>query len=207
MKSKNEILKKTSLNVRYYTACIIVPVILTFTACENKMPVDTKDASAQNEIKSPEPKQADADFLIAAATINLEEIQLGKLAESNGTRQEVKDLGKMMEEGHTKAQKALEDLAVKKLVIVPTTITSTGEDAYKKLNEKSGADFDKEFCNMMVEGHKKAIDKFTQESTNGTDMDTKAWAESMLPDLKMHLDHSVDCQKLVGNKLNETVNK
>ncbi|MGZ6555077.1 MAG: hypothetical protein ACXVDV_21010, partial [Bacteroidia bacterium] len=70
MKGKNEILKKTSLNVRYYMASMIVPVILTFTACENKMPADAKEVSAQNEIKSPEPKQPDADFLVAAATIN-----------------------------------------------------------------------------------------------------------------------------------------
>lgn len=208
MKSKTEIIKKTSLNVRYYAASVIVPVVLTFTACENKVRQDPKEiATEHNDAKFSSAKETDADFLVSAAEINLEEIQLGILAQSKSVLPEVKALGKMMEEEHKKAQKALEDLAIKKQITVPTTTTGKGEDAYKKLNDKTETDFDKDYTDMMVAGHKNAIEKFTKESTEGTDTEIRSWAESMLPALRSHLDHAMSCQKMIeNNKSKTTVN-
>jgi len=60
----------------------------------------------------------------------------------------------------------------------------------KKLSDKTGNDFDKEYADMMVKGHKNAIKKFEKASSNATDADIKNWAGSMLPTLRMHLDHS-----------------
>ena len=48
---------------------------------------------------------------------------------------------------------------------------------------------------MMVDGHKDAISKFEKEVNESSDSDIKSWATSMLPGLKMHLDHSTLCQK------------
>ena len=57
------------------------------------------------------------------------------------------------------------------------------------------SDFDKEYCDMMVKGHKDAIDKFEKAINDASDPDIKAWASSMLPALRIHLDHSLTCQK------------
>jgi putative membrane protein len=179
-------------------------VITTITAgfgiqsCNNSPKVeDSKEIAEENNEEKFDKKaqEKDAQFLVDAAEINLEEIQLGQLAQSTSKNADVIALGKMMEEAHTKAWKELESLAAKKQVSIPTTSTEKGQDEYKKLSEKTGKDFDKEYCDMMVKGHKKAIDKFEKASKDAEDADIKTWASSMLPELNKHLEHSKTCEE------------
>ena len=169
------------------------------TSCNNAKPKDTKEVAEDlNDAKfdnsrQAEEKEADANFLVAAAEINLEEIQLGQLAQNKSAMAEVKDLGKMMESEHKNALHDLQALAAQKKISIPSTLTDNGKDANETLMKKSGADFDKEYCELMVSGHKKAIDKFQKASTDATDPDIRNWAIAMLPALRAHLGHAVDC--------------
>jgi putative membrane protein len=162
----------------------------------NKME-DSKDSAQKiNDANLSNRKESDADFLVNAAEINLEEIKLGQLAQKSGMMADVKSLGKMMETEHKKALKELEGLAAKKQIAIPASLTDKGQDAKKDLlEEKKGKDFDKEYCDKMVSGHKDAISKFEKASKDATDADVRAWAASMLPGLKKHLEHSETCQK------------
>ena len=74
-------------------------------------------------------------------------------------------------------------------------ITSDGQASYDKLMDKKGSAFDKAYCDMMVNGHKDAIDKFDKASTSVTDADIKAWAASMVSPMRAHLDAAITCQK------------
>ncbi|HSN48214.1 MAG TPA: DUF4142 domain-containing protein, partial [Flavobacterium sp.] len=107
----------------------------------------------------------------------------------------VKELGKMMEDAHTKSLNDLTGLAKDKMITIPTSPTESAKDAYKKLNEKSGNDFDKAYADMMVSSHKDAIVAFENASTNTNNTDIKNWASTSLPELRKELDHSIDCQK------------
>ncbi|MDP3180182.1 MAG: DUF4142 domain-containing protein, partial [Bacteroidota bacterium] len=89
--------------------------------------------------------------------------------------------------------------AKSKIVTLPTSSTNNAQDAYKKLNEKSGIDFDKAYADMMVSEHKDAIDIFDKASTDGNDSEIKNWATVSLPELRKHFDHSVECQKKCDN--------
>ncbi|MBL7829534.1 MAG: DUF4142 domain-containing protein, partial [Saprospiraceae bacterium] len=82
-----------------------------------------------------------------------------------------------------------------KNISLPTSQTENGKDAYKKLNEKSGNDFGKEYSQMMVNGHREAIALFETAAVDCTDSDIKAWAAATLPALRKHLDKSLLCQK------------
>ncbi len=137
----------------------------------------------------------DLEFIAKAEQINMEEISLAQLAQKNGTMSDVKELGRMMEDAHKKSQKDLKALADKKNLEVPTTPTKASKDAYEKLNAKTGSSFDKEYCNMMVNGHKDAIALFEKASEESVDADIKKWAKSMLPDLRKHLEDAMVCQK------------
>ena len=175
-----------------------ITIILLFASCSNNQkPEDTKDvAEEHNEAKFDNNEQEkDAQFLVNAAEIYLEEIQLGQLAQQNGRTTHVKELGKMMEKSHTKALIDLTALAKSKMITIPTSPTDHAQDAYKTLNEKSGNDFDKAYADMMVSGHKDAIAAFEKASTDCNDTDIKNWATATLPDLRTHLDQSIDCQK------------
>ena len=50
----------------------------------------------------------------------------------------------------------------------------------------------------MVSGHKDAIDKFERAAKESTDPDIQTWASNMLPSLRTHLDHSMNCQEKVS---------
>ena len=55
--------------------------------------------------------------------------------------------------------------------------------------------FDKENTDMMVKGHKDAIETFEKAAADATDADIKQWAAASLPTLRTHLDYAMICQK------------
>ena len=179
--------------------------IIGISSCNSnnaKKPADTKDvAEEHNEAKFDDNKQEnDAQFLVNAAEIDLEVINSGKLAEQKGTASHIKELGKMMQEHHQKSLNNLTALAKSKMITIPTTITDNGNDAYNKLNEKAGKDFDKAYADMMVSVHKDAISAFEKTANESADADISTWAKATLPELRNHLDQSITCQKLCEEK-------
>ena len=185
MKRKNQFLRSGVLGI----ASAIALLMVTFTSCNNRNPNDTKEvAEEHNEAKFANAKQDDADFLVNASEINLEEIETGRLAQTRGTTARVRELGKTMETEHTKASDELKALAAKKQITIPTTLTDDGLSNNKKLIDTKDSDFDKDYVDMMVSGHKDAISKFEKASTDASDADIRSWAESMLSPLRQHLD-------------------
>ena len=188
---------KNTNGKKLITSAMFALAVLFMSACNNNKPEDTKEvAEEHNDAKFDNAKEDDAKFLVSAAEINLEEIQLGQLAQTRGTTTHVKELGKMMETEHTKALADLQNLAAKKQIIIPISLTENGMDANKKLLETKGSKFDKEYADMMVSGHKNAIDIFQKAADEALDPDIRNWATTMLPVLRIHLDHSNNCQKL-----------
>ena len=186
---------KTPRTIVYLTYCTI---IFFLSSCgNNSKPEDTKEvAEEHNDAKFDNKKQEkDAQFLVNAAEINLEEIKLGQLAQEKGNASHIKELGKMMEDAHTKSLAELIALAKTKIITIPTSPTDNAMDAFKKLDAKSGNNFDKEYADMMVSGHKDAISTFEKAAENCEDADIKNWASTMLPDLRKHLDHAIKCRK------------
>jgi putative membrane protein len=195
-------MKKTSYIKRALLQTTFVAAVLVIASCvNNQKPKDTKDvAEEHNDAKFNDNRQEkEAQFLVNAAEINLEEIQLGQLAQQNGTTTHVKELGKMMVTAHTKSQNDLTALAKTKMITIPTSPTDNAQEAYKELNEKSGNDFDKAYSDLMVSKHKDAIATFEKASSDENDPDIKNWATTSLPDLRKHLDQSIDCQEKCKN--------
>ena len=186
-------------NGRFFKIVSLLTAVVftsTFLACNNTKPEDTKDvAEEHNEAKFSNAKEDDANFLVNAAAINMEEIELGNLAQTRGTVNHVKEMGEMMVKEHNSANAELTALAAKKQITIPTSLTDKGMSSSKKLMDIKGSKFDKEYADMMVSGHKDAIAEFEKASTNALDADIRNWAISMLPALRKHLDHAMTCQK------------
>jgi len=190
--------KVTTTAKRLAYVAIIGLSTFAVTSCNSNKPEDTADvAEDQNEERFDDRKsEKDAEFLVEAAGINMKEIKLGELAQERGTTADVKDLAKMMIKEHTQATQDLQKLADSKSIVLPTALTEDGQDAWDKLNEqKTGKDFDKEYCDMMVDGHEKAIRKFEDAASDAKDMDIRNWASSMLPALNGHLEHAKMCKE------------
>ncbi len=169
--------------------------VMSLCSC-NDAPKDSKEAATEmNKPNSDATRESDEKFLVRASEINFEEIRLGQLAEQKGTAAEVRDLAKMLVMAHNKANDDLHALSSSKGIAIPLAPSEAVEDAYKNLNEKSGNDFDKEYCAKMVAGHKDAIDLFEGATRGNNDGDVKNWAFSMLKELRLHLSQAQLCEE------------
>jgi putative membrane protein len=152
-------LKKVSLLLPIF--CLLIWSACTNTNSKANENDDSKDmAEKRNDAKFDNPEQKDAQFLVDAANISLEEIQMGELAQTNATMDDTKQLGKMMVTDHQKAYEELAALAKGKNISIPIAASDNAQNDYKKLADDKGIDFDKNYCDKMVNGHKDAIDKF-----------------------------------------------
>jgi len=92
---------------------------------------------------------------------NLEEIEMGKLAEQNGTDR-VKAYAKTLQTDHAAADRQVKDLAQKKNITLSDTpknpeMQKKMDEARNRLSNMKGAEFDRTFANRMSMGHKKLI--------------------------------------------------
>ena len=124
------------------------------------------------------------DFAQEAATGGMMEVQVGKLAQQNSSNKSVQDYGKMLEDDHTSLNNDLKDIASKKNINLPTTVTNNQQDKIDKLSKKKGKDFDKDFIAMAVNDHEKDIANFKKAGDNITDPDIKDFIVKALPTFK-----------------------
>ena len=131
---------------------------------------------------------SDADFVEDAAIGGMSEVELGKLASTKATSADVKAFGQMMVTDHTKANDELKALAAKKSWKLPAEVDSSHKSTADDLKSRTGADFDKEYVEEMVDDHETDVKAFEDKAKNATDPDLKAFAEKTLPTLRKHLD-------------------
>lgn len=161
--------------------------ILSLGACKDSQAVDSKKlAEEMNEPKSDLTKERDEKFLVQAVEINQEQIMLAKLAQQRSGSEEVKTYARMVEESHRNANSNLTSFAIRKTIAIPGTTTQKVMDEYNKLNESSVTDFDKEYCKMIIDSHKEAINTFESYTNGKSDPDIQSWARTMLQELRDH---------------------
>lgn len=163
---------------------------LAFQACTNQQANDnTKDSlDSLNEQPMVETTDDGADFLAEAASGGMMEVELGKLAQEKSQNASVKDFGAMMVKDHSAANDELKQLAMSKNVSLPDAPLPEHQEKIDDLRQKSGADFDKAYVDMMVSDHKEDIDDFQDANDDAKDADVKAFTAKTLPVLKAHLD-------------------
>jgi putative membrane protein len=187
-------MKRTSLFNKTLLGAAMVA--LTLGSCKNEPKAEdpkevAEDANEENlDTEATDSLEDDSQFLVDAAEVDMKEIELGKLAQTKSANADVKALGKMMVDAHTKASADTKKLADSKGITLPAAITDKGQDAYKDLNDKTGVDFDKAYADAMVDGHEKTIKKIEKASEKAKDPDVRMWAANMLPELRKHLEHS-----------------
>ena len=75
----------------------------------------------------------------------------------------------MMVDDHSKLMESLTVLAGQKAIQLPTALDNAAQTDYKTLDSTSGVEFDKKYCDMMVNGHKRAIAMFEKDSAETND--------------------------------------
>lgn len=195
-------MKKVLLAGKVILGAGLIIIFLNSCKNENKQTDPKEVAEDTNEAKfdSVADKKDDSEFLVDIAEVNLAEIEIGKLAQQKSTNPEVKEFGKILVEDHTKSASEVSALAKTKNFTLPTSLTEEGQEEYKKLNEKSGLDFDKKFADMMIDGHQKAIDELQKASKEAADQDIKFWASNNIAGLTAHLEHAKMLKQALDKK-------
>jgi len=102
---------------------------------------------------------ADRDFVKDLSIANVAEIELGKLASDHAANPQVKKFAQMMIDDHTKARDSLNAVAAKHDIQATALLDQKHRDLKDKLAALKGADFDREYMDAMVDGHKDVLGK------------------------------------------------
>jgi len=116
------------------------------------------------------------------------EVELGKLAQQRAASEQVKQFGSRMVEDHGKANDQLKRLAEAKGVTLPTGLDASETRLMHRLQNLSGAEFDRVYMKEMLSDHKKDVSEFKSKANGARDADVKSFAETTLPTLQQHLD-------------------
>jgi len=141
-----------------------------------------------------------SNFAVKAADAGMAEVKLGEVAQQNASSPRVKAFGQMMVQDHSKANQELKSLASAKNVTLPDSVGEDHSKHIQDLSKKTGKDFDKDYIDMMVDGHQDVIDMFDKASKDLKDADLKAFATNTLPTLRAHLDSAKAVQESLKKK-------
>jgi putative membrane protein len=97
---------------------------------------------------------------------NMAEIQLGQLAAQHAESEDVKAFAQQMVTDHTKANEELKPIAQQLGVQEPTQLDGKHQKLADKLAKVQGADFDRQYMEAMVDGHKNVV-KETKRAAGG----------------------------------------
>jgi predicted outer membrane protein len=178
----------------------------TDTVKNDTTKADTKTDKTDTTKPDMNGKLSDGDTKIIAHLhhVNQMEIDLGKAAQKNGTAS-VKNYGSNLVTDHQMSDKDLTAFAKShKLATIPADKADSDADKQddKEMTSKAahlktlkGADFDREFLNMMATGHDKELAKIDVSIGAATDPDLQSMLKSTKPVLQRHADQARDLQK------------
>jgi putative membrane protein len=135
------------------------------------------------------PAMSDQKFVDFAAQTDMVEANLGQLADSAASSQQVKDYAQMLVTDHTNDFNQLYGIANQANLTMPSAInTANSKMMIAPFQKVKGAAFDKKYVHEMIAGHTKAIAIYKKEAADAENPALKAYAEQTLPALQKHLD-------------------
>ena len=178
--------------------CCLCTAAFGFQSCNNAHKDAKDEADSVNKVKDTTKHATeaggiavdkdDSKFATDAASGGMAEVEFGKLALSKTHIASLKKFAQMMVNDHGKANDELKAIAQKKNITLPDAVDNDHKQKIADLEKKQGKDFDKAYVDAMIDGHKKTLDLMEKEAKDGKDADLKAFAEKMVPTVKMHLE-------------------
>ncbi|PTY06673.1 DUF305 domain-containing protein [Opitutaceae bacterium EW11] len=136
--------------------------------------------------------RGDRHFVEKAAMGGEKEVRLARLASERATDPRVRSFAETLIKDHEQANSELTSLASSKGI---TLANEDKEDRhYKRLSDKSGTDFDKDYVSHMVKDHEEDVEMFEKESRKAEDAQLAAFASKTLPVLQKHLQMAKDLE-------------
>ena len=178
-----------TLYTRIFAAAIGAAALVAFATAPSaqeakKAPADKSEMKKEKAAKGGD----DAKRMRDIAQADLAEVAAGKLGASKASSDEVKKFAQHMVDDHGKHLNALRSMAKTQGVQLPTAPAKKQQNAMKKLQEVSGAEFDRKFMAQMVKDHEDALKLVQSTAKNAKDPALKADAEKTAPVIEKHLE-------------------
>jgi putative membrane protein len=140
-------------------------------------------------------RPAEARILSILRSKDREEVELGRLAQTAGESDEVKQFGERLERDHADHQRAVEALArsvgidlmeppVVEQMLARERGESAPQDPVAELHRLSGAKFDQAFATMMRDGHREVIEMVESAQGSVRTVEVKDLLDRTLPTLR-----------------------
>lgn len=168
---------------RLWSLPLCVALAMGAAGC-NKSP-DTQARSMESA--KMEVNNTDMKFFTDTAQDGMLEVKLAQMALQQATKPEVRQMAQKLLDEHQSGNKELMALATEKNVSLPPALDSHAQSAVDDLKNESGPDFDKKYCEQLVDGHKDMVDLLEKTSKDSADPDVRAFAQRMLPTMQQHL--------------------
>ncbi len=150
---------------------------------------ENEKAEDQNEAKfNKQNAQDDANALVDAYSSSMMEVALSDSLKNRLKSYEAKTVASAMIDAHTRINNEIKNLAQKKAITLPTTLT---DDMNRKISDfvnSNTTGLDKRYLDRLVDDHKDAIKRYEKNASDCTDPDIKSWFSNTLPEMRKHLD-------------------
>jgi len=157
-------------------------------------PPSTQDSNTSGDtIQS----MRDKGFLRKATEGSLAEVQFGRLAVEKGASNDVKSLGQMMIDDHTKLNEKMAPIADSIGVMLPKRLSKEDQAEYDKISALTGDEFDKEYIATMVKDHHADLREFRIEANSTNDPLLK---QAVTDGAQIIHDHMVMIDKMARSK-------
>jgi putative membrane protein len=164
------------------------------------------------------------EFVQRAVEKNMAEIELGRLAQGRATDPQVREFAQMMVQDHTESLSQLRQSAQRANITFTERLSDDAVELRQRLQGLSGAEFDREYMQAMVEAHEEMHDLVEDRAdrvdhradagiaperpevgTTGEDparigtIEVDRWASSTLPTVERHHQRAQEIRDRLDN--------
>lgn len=186
------------------TGLLLLALIFGVASC-NQESGAVEEAQEANEemaegMEMEDQIEEQSEFLTKAASGGMMEVELGKLAQQKGQMKEVKDFGTMMVNDHQKVNQELKAHAARLNITLPDSMGEKHMEHVKELRNKTGAEFDKAYMDLMVSDHKEDVEMFENAAKDLEDPQLKTFVSNTVTTLRQHHDRAKQVNDMVQKK-------
>jgi putative membrane protein len=139
-----------------------------------------------------------AKFIREAAQGNSLEVALAEVGARKAQDPGLKTLAQQLQQDHLQANRQLKPIAEKHGVSIQQSLPEKEQKNLDRFQKMSGAEFDREYAEHLLKDHQKDIAKYERASKQLTDPEARQYAETLLPKLREHLQHTAKVARQVG---------
>lgn len=157
----------------------------------NKNNIAERDSAKEDLTKADKEKKKldikESEFLVKSFEAGMYEIELAQSAEKHSASPTIKELAAQLIADHKAFNSQMQTVAFNADLKLPGGIDSEHAKDLTDLEKTEAKDYDKKFMDLVVKGHEKSVEGYTNATKELANNETKSYAAATLPKIQGHL--------------------